>query len=206
MNAVFLEANDDPITKAVHDARRKALTSMPCYPERDLFGRDAYYSDVQKAKAAAGTIGLFSGMGHGGPAEFTGQWSSPIYDLQDSKRVNYAVVGAIVHLYSCDCAQNLGPYLVRLGAKAFVGYLNPVIVPNVQSVVDDFVRVAAVIDRSILYGDPHATAKRKADAESNVVETRLRASAAATPRDLASFRMNHSSMVGPWSNSRYGVY
>src|SRR4051812_12967610 len=110
MNAVFVEANDDSATSAVHAARRKALNSTGCYPQQDLFGTKAYYTDVQNAKKAVGTVGLFSGMGHGGADNFTGQWSGGIFDLLDSKSTNHAVSGAIVHLYSCDCAQTLGPH------------------------------------------------------------------------------------------------
>jgi len=206
MNAVFFEANDDSITKRVHDARRKALKHNSAYPEVELFGKEAHYSDVKVAYVQTKAFGLFSGMGHGSASKFTGQWESVLYDRYDTQSTNYTVKGTVVHLYSCYCGQQLGPYLVNLGAKAFIGYTNPVEVPSSQSVVDEFVKVAATIDRSILDGDSHTTTKAKADTEFQSVEGRLLASAVATSRDVARFRLNNRSMVGPWTDRQYGYY
>jgi hypothetical protein len=207
VNAVFLEADSDPATSRVHAARRNLLATTGAFPEFRLFGRDVYYSDLQAAHRQAGTLNLISAMGHGASGEFTGQWEKVVYDLTDSASTIGTCRNAIVHLFSCDCAQILGAYLVTAGAKAFIGYTSPVNVPIAQSVVDEFVRVAADIDRSILNGDSSATTKRKADIEFTNVEVRLRAtSSKATPRDLANFRLNNQSMVGPWSDRKYGTY
>jgi len=207
VNAVFFETDSDSTTQSVHSARRKVLRSNAAYPEYQLFAGNAHYSDMQSTYARAGTLNLISAMGHGAPDEFTGQWGTTLYDMTNSKNTNYTFRNAIVHLFSCDCAQSLGPFLINSGAKAFIGYLNPVTVPNTQSVVDEFVKVAAEIDRSILLGDSSAITKRKADAEFVRIDAGLRAGgSAATTRDLASFRLNHNSMVGPWSNAQYGSY
>lgn len=182
---------------------------MSARPEYDLFGNSAFPSKVISTHKTAGRFDLFSGMGHGGPDEFEGQSGLNIYDLKDSSGANYTVRGAIVHLYSCDCGQKLGPHLVTNGAKAFIGYTRPVQVANSQAIEEDFVRVSAVIDRSILGGDSSATTRRKADAEFASVKARLLASATASPRDVAGFRLNHRSMVGPWldpTGRKYGSY
>ena len=206
MNAVFFETDSDSTTKKVHEARRKALAYTTAYPEYHLFGINAFACDVVSTHAKAGSFGLFSGMGHGGSDHFTGQ-ANTVYDVRNSYSANHTVKGAIVHLYSCDCGTSLGPHLVNLGAKAFIGYVNCVEVPNSQVVADEFVKVAAVIDRSILNGDSHTTSKTKADIEFAAVEAKLRApGSGASPRDLARFRMNHRAMVGPWSGRTYGCY
>lgn len=207
MNAAFLEVDSDSVTKRVHQARRKLWASMPAYPEYDLFGINAYPSDVSSAHKKAGCFNLFSGMGHGAADTFEGQSGLPIYDIKDTSGTNFTARGAIVHLYSCDCGRTLGPYLVRLGTQAFIGYSNPVEVSSVSSVEEDFVRVAAAIDRSILSGDSHARTKMKADAEFAAVDSRLSsAGSGVSPRDVARFRLNHRFMVGPWSGSQYGSY
>lgn len=207
MNAVFFEANHESITARVHAARRKVLATNSAHPEYKLFGSDAAYMDVKAAHAKAKAFGLFSGLGHGGPDEFCGQWDWHLYDTADSKTANYTANEAIIHLYSCECGVTLGPFLVKKGARAFIGYTQPVSVPSNQAVVDEFVKVAAAIDHSIIAGDSSAVTKRKADAAAVAVENALLAPGSpATPRDLASFRMNQRALVGPWASSAYGTY
>jgi hypothetical protein len=207
MNAVFFEANHESITQRVHAARRKVLSTNSAYPEFQLFGSNAAYMDVKAAHAKAKGFGLFSGLGHGGSDEFCGQWDWHLYDTADSKTANYTACEAIVHLYSCNCGATLGPFLVKKGSRAFIGYTQPVSVPGNQAVVDEFVKVAAAIDHSIIAGDSSAATKRKADAVAVAVEAALLAPGSpATPRDLALFRMNQGALVGPWTSIAYGSY
>lgn len=207
MNALFFEANHDAVTQRVHTARRKALASNSAYPEYKLFGSKAAYMDVKSTHAAAKAFSLFSGMGHGGVDEFCGQWDWNLYDLTDSQKTNYTTKDAIVHLYSCNCGVSLGAFLVKKGARAFIGYNLPVSVPSLQAIADEFVKVAAAIDHSILAGDSQTATKRKADAAALAVETALLApGSAATPRDLALFRKNQSALVGPWNSAVCGSY
>lgn len=207
MNATFFEATSDATLQKVHQARRKVLTHTVAAPQIDLFASNASHSNVKAAHTTAKRFDLFSGMGHGDVDEFTGQWGWILYDVKDTQKANLTAHGTIIHLYSCDCGQQLGPHLVTGGARAFIGYVSPVSVPSLQSVVDEFVKVAAAIDRSILSGDSAKTTKVKADAEFAVVDARLQTGGSpATPRDLARFRLNHASMVGPWSGSKYGSF
>jgi len=206
MNAVFFEANDDPITKAVHVSRRKVLEANSAFPEYRLFGHDAHHTDVRATHTSGRAFHLFSGMAHGGNDHVTGQYNSILFSTTDAAQTNYTVKGAIVHLFSCNCGKELGPHLVKNGAKAFIGYVAPVEIGSSQGVTDEFVKVAAAIDNSIISGDSHAISKRKADSEFSAAEARLLASPIATPRDVVVFRFNNRSMVGPWTHSNYGSY
>jgi len=175
-------------------------------PQFDLFGVNALPSYVISTHSKISCFGLFSGMGHGSKNEFEGQFGINLYDMPDTNKANRTVKGAIVHLYSCDCGQGLGPHLVTLGARAFIGYTQPVNVPKSQSMVEEFVRISVAIDESILNSDSATTTKTKADAEFNSVEARLLASPATSPRELALFRLNHRGMVGPWTDPTYRKY
>ena len=206
MNAVIFEANYDTVTARVHAARRKVLSALGASPRVDLLGSRAVAAEVRTAHKSLGAIYLFSGMGHGDPDEFCGQLGLKVYDKADSVRTNYTTRETIVHLYSCECALGLGPHLISKGAKAFIGYTRPVSVPTTQAVVDEFVKVAAVIDESILAGDRHRATKLKADTEARSIEGRLRSSPVATPRDLAQFRLNQAALAGPWSSPMLGSY
>ena len=206
MNAVFFEANHDGVTKKVHLARRKALPYTLALPQYDLFGSDAYASDVKLMHTKATQFGLFSGMAHGDVDVFEGQGGGTVFDTTNSAGTDHTIRGAIIHLYSCNCGQELGPHLVSHAAKAFIGYKDFVRVPEDQSVADEFVKVAAAINRSVISGNSSAVTKRMADQEFASVEARIAASATATAHDLASFRLNHRAMVGPWTDPKYGSF
>lgn len=206
MNAVFLEATDDPLTLRTHQARGLIYGTMRT-PNQLLVGAQATPADVITKHTAAGPFDLFSGSGHGAADSFKGQFGN-VYDTDDTKRANYTVQGAIVHLYSCECGKNLGPHLVRYaGAKAFIGYKKAVATTTRILIAEQFVRVSAVIDQSILAGDTAATTKQKADAEAVLVDATLLAMSGSSPHELAAFRLNQKALVGPWSHpTKFGAY
>lgn len=208
MNAVFLEADHDSITRKVHQARRLHLAASGANPQYHAFSNNATSPYIINLHALIPKFNLISGLGHGNKTEFCGQNDRNIWDDSNSQSANHTVAEAIVHLYSCECGAVLGPYLVRRAkARAFIGYTRPVSVPGTQATANEFVRVAAVIDKSILAGDSAATTKRKADAEAAATEAALRApGSSATPREVALFKANHAAMVGPWTSTAYGSY
>jgi hypothetical protein len=65
-------------------------------------------------------VAYISGIGHGGPDEYTGHNTTTV--LKSGLTEAGEVKGKIVHLLSCLTAQDLGPYLVKKGAKAYAGY------------------------------------------------------------------------------------
>jgi hypothetical protein len=206
MNAVFFEADHNAVTRQAHRARRKVLAVNAAYPEYKLFGFAAHHVDVRTTHATAKRFGLFSGMAHGKPGHFNGQDDIMLFSTTDKKLTNYTVIGAIVHLYSCHCGKDLGPHLVQIGARAFIGYVDLLAIGSSQSVTDEFVKVAAAIDLSILNGDSHATTKAKADAEFSAVEARLLSNPYTEPREVAKLRRNNHALVGPWTDHKYGRY
>lgn len=206
MNAVFFEANHDGPTQRVHFARKKALASVAANSRTDLYGSLATASEIQSTHRRLGRFGLFSGMGHGHSRSFCGQLDLDVYDVPNSRGCNSTIRDSIVHLYSCHCAIDLGPHLVRSGAKAFIGYSREVSVSSSQVVAEEYVKVAAAIDRSILNGDSPQRTQQKAEQAYHEARNRLLGLATATPRDLAKFQMNHRAMVGPWTNLLYGNY
>jgi hypothetical protein len=209
MNAVFLETSHDAFTKFVHRGRRGVYTAMPAAPLYELFREEAVPANVIATHTSAGGFDLFSASGHGTPKKFQGQSSDNIYDIWDTHGANYTVRGAIVHLYACECGENLGPSLVRYeGARAFIGYVEDVAMSGTYAVEEQFVRVPAAIDRSILNGDNWVETKRKADAEAVLVVAALKALLGTDDApEIAAFEATHAALVGPWTDTaRFGTY
>jgi hypothetical protein len=202
MKIVQLEANDDPVTARVHASRRKALAALDRggHTLHQLFGPSATGDALQVAYyAVSGTLDFISGMGHGDDTEFTGQGQTVVLS---TRMVRSATQSAIIHLYSCNTANQLGPYLVAQGkAKAYIGYKTFVQVGRTAGLSDIFVEEAAAIDLAISAGRNAAQTKTAADAAYDASHRKLENSVEATPRDLAAFELNHDNMVGPWTNS-----
>jgi len=208
MNIVQLEANDDPITARVHASRRKALATIDRIKHSlsQLFGTSATVEELQSASySVLGKLDLFSGMGHGDDTQFTGHGQIVVLSTD---LVRSATESAIVHLYSCNTANQLGPYLVAEGkAKAYIGYKSLVGVGRTASLSDIFVEEAAAIDLAISFGQNYKQTKAAGDAAYNIAHRKLEASNETTPRDLAIFELNHDNMVGPWSDlTKFGSF
>jgi hypothetical protein len=207
VNIVLLEANHDSITASVHKARRLALNAIrPTQGKAvvELFGPNATARALEHAyNILIGYLSLVSGLGHGNSNEFTGHLDETVYQAPLFP-TNRTATQAIVHLFSCNCANNLGPTLVQGGAKAFVGYTDFVYVPQDDNVMPFFVSEAAAFDLHIYNGGTISGAKSAADSAHVVARAQLEANAATTPGDLAAFDLNHTARVGPWSNPRYG--
>jgi len=77
--------------------------------------------DNRKAFSAVNKVSNFiTGVGHGDPTTFTGQnkqvlWKVGQYNPSECE-------GKVIKLLSCLCGKELGPDLIRNGARAFQGY------------------------------------------------------------------------------------
>lgn len=200
MNIALVEANDDEVTKPVHEARKLALAPIENRGHRieKLFGVNATKQALAMSWAAIpGFFGLISGLGHGSNSTFTGYLQIDVLTTSDSP----AISGAIVHLFSCNCGNKLGAHLVAVGAKAFIGYTDFVAVPNNTTLTHHFVREAAAIDIGIAAGKSAISVKTEADAAFRSARADLLASPDATATEVAELENNHNSLVGPWTNS-----
>ncbi|HUP79678.1 MAG TPA: hypothetical protein VM260_14090, partial [Pirellula sp.] len=150
MNLLVIEASHDSVTSAAHNARRAALKTLASgkgHALIELFGANATKANAEQSwYKITGTFGLVSGMGHGSPTEFTGHNDIAIFQSSNRQSV-YS--GAIVHLFSCNCGQTLGPAIANNGAKAFVGYTDFVSMGSKTSLDEHFVAEAAAIDIAI---------------------------------------------------------
>lgn len=66
------------------------------------------------------TVTYISGVGHGSPTTYTGHLGSPV--LKVGAYQAEEVKGKTIHLLSCQTAKNLGPDLVKNGARVYGGY------------------------------------------------------------------------------------
>lgn len=83
----------------------------------DLQGNDATLHQLQR-EILSRNPQLFYGVGHGLAHIITGQ-NEEIVLSKDNARI---MKDRIVHLLSCQTAKQLGPELIRAGAKVYVGY------------------------------------------------------------------------------------
>lgn len=204
MTAVFLEANHDSATSIVHRARRKALGSIPGHQIIGLFGSQATEHDLRGAWInTPGYFDLLSGMGHGAANEFTGHNEGLVLGV--SGGCTSAVKEAVVHLYSCDCAKELGLSLMGKGAKAFIGYRDRVLVANTDALAELFIREAVAIDKAVLERKSAEEIRRIADQEFTAAREQIRTHPDATLEDLAGIDSNHEALAGPWNNSNFGT-
>lgn len=208
MNILFVEAHHDSTTLSVHQSRRRILAkgSLPgTHTVIELYGASATAGDVRTAwSAAVGYLGLWSGMGHGDPDEFTGHNNVTV--LKNPSGANNTCQQAIVHLYSCNCAKQLGGDLMAAKAKAFIGYNDYVLLPTDLSLMDDFVRVSAEVELAVMRGQTHVQAYANARATYNSIRARMIIDPKVVPTDVAAFDANFSSMVGPWNNAAFGSF
>jgi hypothetical protein len=61
-----------------------------------------------------------SGIGHGSPTAYTGDLNVDILAVGDYDPAE--VTGKVIHLLSCQTAKQLGPDLIKNGARAYAGY------------------------------------------------------------------------------------
>lgn len=206
MNIALVEANDDDVTRPVHDARRTALAQLDNGPHRieKLFAAQATAQSLRDAYLRVpGTFGLISGMGHGSAEEFTGQHGNIVFSRTAP---HTAIRESVVHLFSCNCGNGLGASLCAQGAKAFIGYTDYVSVPNETSLTRYFVQEAAAIDRAISDGKNQREVKAAADASYANARAALLADPLADPTAVAEFENNHATLVGPWTSSSWGAF
>lgn len=210
MNIVFFEANHDSATSRCHVARQKIRANWPSLNQHRVFG--LYGVDATKAALSdqwskcPGLFNLITAMAHGSPDTFCGQHDHSVLTAAGANATNTPTTGSVVHLYSCDCATTLGPYLVKNGSKAFVGYADPVILPNTHSLMDDFVEITKIIDRSIVDGDNATQTKAKVDRAYQATLAALINNPQTTVDDRAGFEANYAALRGPWSSSSLGSY
>ena len=62
-----------------------------------------------------------SGCGHGSPTRYTGYRTGTVLSTSDTKLLSQ-LKGKHVHLLSCLTAQQLGPAIIKQGAKSYAGY------------------------------------------------------------------------------------
>jgi hypothetical protein len=122
---VFCENTTDGATRSA--ALYRILHVHPVFAQQGfhIVSLEGVHDNRQEFEAAAKAafVVYISGVGHGGPATFTGDGNSqtdPI--LQVGAYDPAEVKGKAIHLLSCQTAKQLGPDVVAKGAKAYSGY------------------------------------------------------------------------------------
>jgi len=119
---LFLENTTDPVTQNATPYRKNNVhTAFKkrgfCTIELEGVNNDrTHFVSVAKSKRVV----YISGIGHGNPTTYTGYNNVPILT-----KCNYdpaEVQGKILHLLSCQTAKELGPDVIKKGAKAYAGY------------------------------------------------------------------------------------
>jgi hypothetical protein len=120
--ALFCEDTTDSVT--IHPATYRINKVHPAFKKKgfclfELKGVNDVRS-VFAPKAKNFRVTYISGVGHGSPTRYTGHLGDPILTkcTYDPKEVK----GKIIHLLSCQTAKELGPDLIKKGAKAYAGY------------------------------------------------------------------------------------
>jgi len=207
MEIMISETDHDPVTRQVHLARRKVFAGLGASKEHHLFGVRANAGDFKLASGPGHRWTLFSGLGHGDANEFCGYHDTTMVDTGDTAVTMRCFTEKIVHFYSCNTAKQLGPELVKRGARAFVGYEDFVVLASTLHLEEQFVSISAAIDRSILRGDSQHKTQSEAQAQYARVRGALTApSSTATPADVAALDSNYSALIGPWKSSQYGKF
>jgi hypothetical protein len=210
MNVLLIEANNDKVTREVHEAREAFYASLKLPNSHTLirlYGERAIATNVRYASSNPGDLRLISGMGHGGENEFCGHNNHPIF--QTHAPTNSACKHAIVHLFSCNCGRHLGKELVASSegrALAFIGYHDLLILPRTSLLTQYFITTAVEIDFAIMQGLSMRQTKSRADNAYRRARATLISSPIATPRDVASLEMNYNAIVGPWDSAVFGGY
>ncbi len=120
--ALFCENTTDDVTQKATPYRFKHV--HPAFTKRgfnvvvlkDINDDRFQFVDALKKNR----VTYISGIGHGSPTTFTGHLGSPI--LKVGSYNPEEVKGKTIHLLSCQTAKQLGPDLIRNGAKAYAGY------------------------------------------------------------------------------------
>lgn len=111
MCRTFRDAEVYPALDPVHTVEHFEGAATP--------GATATRADIKPAVDAV-PVDFITGSGHGFPERFTGQNRDPVFAVG-----GYApseVAGTIIHLLSCETAQQLGVDVVANGCRAFFGY------------------------------------------------------------------------------------
>lgn len=205
MSAIRLEANDDAVTLQVHQARNTAFAALNKngHTVIDRFGTNATSAGLLSAWASIpGNVTLVTALGHGDETTFTGHQQAMVLS---TGAAHAAVKQAIVHLFSCHTAQQLGAKLVQDGAKGFIGYQDYVQIPDDANLTKHFVREAAAIDEAVLAGKNTAAVKAAGEAAYQKAHSDLSADPNTASEFLAALEFNHAALVGPWTNAKWGT-
>jgi len=94
-----------------------ALFTLPSFDMPSRWGTSFFNRYILPRSFLSNFI---TGVGHGDPTTFTGQnkqvlWKVGQYDPSECE-------GKVIKLLSCLCGKELGPDLIRNGARAFQGY------------------------------------------------------------------------------------
>ena len=94
------------------------------------------------------SVVYLTGVGHGTPDTYTGNFRQPIFRIGNYSQVESR--GKIVHFLSCQTAEKLGPDFVAKGCRAYFGYdadftWDP-------KVADTFLECDSAIDRAFAAG------------------------------------------------------
>lgn len=141
---------------------------------------------------------LITGSGHGFPERFTGQGRDPIFAVgaYDPAEVS----GRIVHLLSCETAQQLGPDLVANGCRAFFGYDEVFVFPDMAA--DLFLVCDGEIDTQLAQGRTADEAYQAAIAAFNLrIAQMLQLGKTFVAAALA---RNRDHLCAPSTSSRFG--
>jgi len=122
MCALFCENTTDSVTQYAAGYRKTNV--HPVFAKRGFCLHILEGVNDVRAKfsplAKSLRVAYISGIGHGSPTVYTGHLGDPIltkcnYDAAEVK-------GKVIHLLSCQTARELGPDLIRKGARAYAGY------------------------------------------------------------------------------------
>lgn len=207
MTIVRFEVAEDRLTRAFQAAMEQLLQAIPgAAVVVKLTGQQATLQELDISVVQDGRFHLIAGMAHGDKDNFMVYYPAA-GAVFSSLSVSDAVKGAIVHLFSCNCGENLGEDLVRdQHAQAFVGYDDFVTAPKKLSLSRHFVKETVAITLAIARGDNKTQVEQAAKNAFDAAYQQLQSDPASTAFDLAALQANHGALVGPWTNGKFGDF
>ena len=119
--ATCIRPSFDDATRAASMALERALSYMRLKMDvSDLSGERATRSNTVADINSRDPLFVL-GEGHGSPSNFTGHNKEIIFQVCDCSELK----GRVVYLVSCEAGDQLGPDMIRKGARAFIGYKKP---------------------------------------------------------------------------------
>jgi hypothetical protein len=194
-----IDADDEFVTRICRQFRgQQVYPRLTQSLQTTLLGGVAATRTNALAVLGSGGTRLITGSGHGFAERFTGQGQLSVLEVGQYNPLE--VTGAIVHLLSCNTAQQLGPDLVANGCTAFFGYDDEFVFPDQAAAL--FLDADSQIDLTLAGG---GTAQEAYDAAILVFDRHIRRMLQTGNVFIAAaLKRNRDHLCAPSTDPRWG--